>query len=69
MQKSYGTPVIYHLWTNSFLNEKALIGTFNQEEALVGAFPVMVKYLSEPSFEALLGSERGEENGSWNKEP
>ena len=37
-------------------NVKALVGAFNQEKALEGAFSVIVKslrYLQEPSFEAL----------------
>ena len=38
---------------NSFLNLKPLAGTFHQENALVGAFSVIVKH-REPSFEALL---------------
>ena len=46
---------------------KALVGAFNQEKALVGAFSVIVQPLVEPmdSFTALLGMEklgRGEEN-------
>ena len=28
---------------NRFLNVKTLVGTFNQEKALVGAFPVIVQ--------------------------
>ena len=32
---------------NSVLNVKALVGTFNQEKALVGAFSVIVKPISE----------------------
>ena len=36
-------PHIYLLWVNSVLNVKALVGTFNQEKALVGAFSVIVK--------------------------
>ena len=31
------------LCLNSVLNVKALVGTFNQEKALVGAFSVIVK--------------------------
>ena len=31
------------LIVNSVLNVKSLVGTFNQEEALVGAFSVIVK--------------------------
>ena len=37
----------------SVLNVKMLVGTFNQEKALVGAFYVFVN-LWEPSFEALV---------------
>ena len=35
---------------------KALLGAFNQEKALIGAFYVIVtlRYLREPSFEALV---------------
>ena len=29
---------------NVYLNVKALVGAFNQEKALIGAFPVIVKY-------------------------
>ena len=41
---------------NSVLNVKALVGTFNQEKALVGAFSVIVKTGVEPMdrFAALL---------------
>ena len=35
---------VYLPWClNSVLNVKALVGTFNQEKALVGDFPVIVK--------------------------
>ena len=33
---------------------KVLVGTFNQEKALIGAFSVIVKKLSDGSFEALM---------------
>ena len=33
---------------NSVLNVKALVGTFNQEEALEGAFSVIVKTFGAP---------------------
>ena len=33
---------------NSVLNVKALVGTFNQEKALVGAFYVIVQPVVEP---------------------
>ena len=33
---------------NSVLNVKALVGTFNQEKALVGAFSVIVQPVVEP---------------------
>ena len=33
------------LCLNSVLNVKALVGTFNQEKALVGAFSLIVKSL------------------------
>ena len=33
---------------NSVLNVKALVGAFNQEKALVGAFSVIVKPVVEP---------------------
>ena len=56
---------IYLLWVNiclawclnSVLNVKALVGTFNQEKAPVGAFSVIVKSLRsfiEPLFQALV---------------
>ena len=48
-------------WLNACLacvfNVKALVGTFNQEKILVGAFFVIVKYqrtFVQPSFEALV---------------
>ena len=44
------TPVYYSL--NSFFNVKTLVGTFNQEKALVGAFSVIVK--TDGSFAALV---------------
>ena len=31
------------LWSYSVLNVKALVGAFNQEQALVGAFSMIVK--------------------------
>ena len=47
---------VYILWVynclacflNSVLNVKALVGAFNQEKALVGAFSVIVKPVVEP---------------------
>ena len=42
---------------NSVLNVKAIVGAFNQEKTLVGAFSVIVKSLPKirgPSFEVLL---------------
>ena len=41
---------------NSVLNVKALVGAFNQEKALVGAFSVIVQPVVKPmdSFTALL---------------
>ena len=43
---------------NSVLNVKALVGAFNQEKALVGAFSVIVQPVVEPmdSFTALVQS-------------
>ena len=39
-----GSTPVYH----SVLNVKALVGTFNQEKALVGAFSVIVQPVVEP---------------------
>ena len=41
---------------NSVFYVKALVGTFNQEKALVGAFSVIVKHLRQSSFQALVSS-------------
>ena len=38
-----GSMPVYHSVLNSVLNVKALIGAFNQETALVGAFSVNVQ--------------------------
>ena len=46
--------------SNSVLNVKGLVGTFNQEKALVGAFSLIVKSsgtFRNPSFQALAESE------------
>ena len=51
---------VYLLWgLNSVLNVKALVGAFNQKEALVGAFSVIVKTNCETdgSFTALVRGE------------
>ena len=44
--------------SNSVLNVKALVGVFNQEKALVGAFSVIVQAVVEPMehYTALLGT-------------
>ena len=45
---------------------KALVGAFNQEKALVGAFSVIVKSsgtFGYPSFQALLLTRHGEDEG------
>ena len=34
---------VYFLWGNSVLNVKVLVGTFNLEKALVGAFSMIVQ--------------------------
>ena len=55
------TPVQHSVLINSVLNVKVLVGTFNLEEALVGAFSVIVKSsrnLREGSFEALVAALR-----------
>ena len=47
---------------NNVLNVKALVGAFNQEKALVGAFSVIAKSsgtFGKPSFEALLSTQLG----------
>ena len=36
------------MYLNSVLNVKALVGAFNQEKALVGAFSVIVQPVVEP---------------------
>ena len=41
---------------NSVLNVKVLVGAFNQEKALVGAFSVIVKTVVEPLYTALIVS-------------
>ena len=46
---------ISHL-PNIVSNVKALVGTFNQKKALVGAFSVIIK-LQEGSFPVLLNSQ------------
>ena len=38
----------YQICLNSVLNVKALVGAFNQEKALVGAFSVIVQPIMEP---------------------
>ena len=57
------------MYLNSVLNVKALVGAFNQEKALVGAFSVIVKPMDR--FTALLlrsglrpGSRTGSRPGS-----
>ena len=47
-----GVNAFLALCLNSVLNVKALVGTFNQEKALVGAFFVIVKLMDR--FTALL---------------
>ena len=41
--RDHGVNAGLALCLNSVLNVKALVGTFNQEKALVGAFSVIVK--------------------------
>ena len=58
------------LCLNTFLNKKALLGTFNQEKALVlvGAFSVIVK--TDGSFAALIWTEEVQlKCGAANKFP
>ena len=52
----YDNCVRLALCLNSILNVKALVGAFNQEKALVGAFSMIVKSsrtFVKPSFQAL----------------
>ena len=41
--KGHNRKVVWFVSYNSFLNVKALVGTFNEEKALVGTFSVIVK--------------------------
>ena len=59
MSTYHGVKVFLTLCLNSVLNVKALVGAFNQERALVGAFSVIVKTECETnSFTALVTTNR-----------
>ena len=48
MSTYLGVNACLALCLNSVLNVKALVGAFNQEKALVGAFSVIVQPVVEP---------------------
>ena len=54
-----------HLALYSVLNVKALVGAFNQEEALLGAFCVIVKLQSSRRFVSSSSSQSGVVMEKW----